>query len=466
MAPPGIPRLDAVAVDEPVLLVTALSALLAIVLFTLAPLRRVSDGSLARGLRSGSTGSGDDRTRHRTRSLLTAAQCAGAATLAIVAVMLTRSFVNLMAFDLGWQGRNVVSLQVDPMVVAEDRRPWYARVEWSDRLINQLERTPGIERAAITTQLPLTPEAASSTIARGRAKPAPQDPRWPAVVHQVTDGYFDLMAIQPVLGRLFDATDRFTSDQINRYQQPDHGVVVITEQTARTMWPGQRAVGQVLQLDRGGIWRGVVGVVGDIQFYAVGETPVLHVFVPWTQDSAWFRPYLFVRTAGAPAPMISSVREAVGRVTPKAEINEVVQLDDLVAFATAQPRFSSRLVATFGLLALGLAAVGIYGTLSYLVNARTREIGIRLALGAPRGRVLSNVIWRGMIPALGGGFVGVFLAVAFARTFGSLFFGVEPVDLSSFLGGSAALVVVAALAVWGPAVKAARVDPVRALRTE
>ena len=213
-------------------------------------------------------------------------------------------------------------------------------------------------------------------------------------------------------------------------------------------------------------WREVVGVVEDIQFYAVGEAPALHVFVPWTQHTTG-RPQLVVRAAGrrrrrSPPP----VREVVQSVEPGTKIDRVATLDTLVSRATAQPRFTSRLVAAFGALALLLAAVGIYGTLSYLVGARTREIGIRLALGAPRAGLMTHVLVRGLVPALAGGCIGLGLAVLLARTFRALLFGVEPLDAGSFAGGASLLLLVALAAALGPALRASRVDPASALRAD
>lgn len=467
-APPGIPRLDAVALDWPALVVAALSTLLALVFFTVAPLGRAARRELSGGLRAGSSGAGDDRGRQAARGALTIAQCAGAATLVILAVMLTRSFLKLTAFDLGWNARGVLSVQASPQRPSELRRPWFWRVGWSDRLIARLEATPGIERAAITSQVPLSPEPYPLTLARGRGKSATDGARWPGVSQKVTDGYFELMKIRLVSGRMFGAVDRFGEPQINQAQRTERGVAIVTEQTARTLWPGQPAVGQALWLpDIDNVtWREVVGVVEDIQFYTVGEEPALHVFVPWTQDSAAARPYVVVKANGAALSMTAAVREIIQAVEPGTEINEVSSLESLVDRATAQPRFTSQVVAAFGALALVLAAVGIYGALSYLVGARTREIGIRLALGASRASILSTVIWRGMAPAAAGGLIGLGLALALARTFRALLFEVEPLDLTSFSGGAVALVAVALAAALGPARRAARIDPVRALRTD
>jgi predicted permease len=406
-APPGIPRLDAIALDLPTLMVAVCSTALAVLIFTVAPLGRAPRTQLVEGLRAGSDGAGDSRSRQLSRSALTLAQCAGAATLVVLAVLLSRSFIKLMAVDLGWDAGGVLSMAVAPPVPRQLPRPWFRLVEVSDRLIARLETTPGIVRAAVTTQVPLSPDAFPSTLARGRGKGSTETTRWPVVQHNVTDGYFDLMDIRLVAGRPFSPSDRFTEPQVNRTAAAERGVAIVSEQTARAVWPGQSAIGQALWLpDIDGVtWREVVGVVEDIQFHAVGERPALHVFVPWTQMSIG-RVRLLVKGTSTGAALAPLVRQVVQEVEPGTRIDQVAALDALISRATAQPRFTTRLVAAFGALALMLAAVGIYGTLSYLVGSRVREIGIRLALGASRSRILSNVLWRGIGPALAGGVLG------------------------------------------------------------
>jgi putative ABC transport system permease protein len=211
-------------------------------------------------------------------------------------------------------------------------------------------------------------------------------------------------------------------------------------------------------------WREVIGVVEDIQFHAVGETPALHVFVPWTQTSTG-RPQLVVRStlSGGGA---ATVRQVVDSVEPGTRMDNITTLDALVGRATAQPRFTTRAVAAFGVLALLLAAVGIYGTLAYIVSARTREIGIRLALGASRRDIMSRVFSRGLVPAACGGLAGIGLAIALARAFQSLLFEIQPLDAGSVIAGSLLLLAVAVTAALGPARRASRVDPVQALRAE
>ena len=462
-APPGIPRLEAIAVDLPALAVATTSTLLAVVFFTVAP-GRMRRRHLVDGLRAGSSGAGDSTGQRVIRNALALAQCAGAATLVVLALILTRSFVKLMAVDLGWNPERVVSMRVAPPMPPRDLRPWPRYVDWSDRLVRRLEETPAIDRAAVTNQIPLMPpQAYSFTFARGRGKGASDDARWTGIQHSVTDGYFDTMDIRLVSGRTFDRGDRFTEAQLTGNAPRDQGVVIVTESTARMLWPGRPAVGEALWLPMFDSipWWEVIGVVEDIQFYSVGEAPVAHVFVPWTQYPIR-SPRLIVRGTAS----IATVREVVGAVHPGTHVEQIASLESLVSRATAQPRFTTRLVMSFALLALLLAAVGIYGTLSYVVGSRTREIGIRMALGASRGAIVIDVVRYGVIPAFAGGIVGLGAAFALVRTFRALLFGIEPVDPGSFAGGAIALLLVAHAAALGPALRASRVDPSVALRTE
>jgi hypothetical protein len=288
------------------------------------------------------------------------------------------------------------------------------------------------------------------------------------VLHNVTDGYFRLMGIRLISGRTFGATDRFTEAQLTGASaRPNPGVVVVTEQTARTLWPDRAALGEALWLPdfESGNWAEVVGVVEDIQFHAVGEAPALHVFVPWTRSPTG-RPRLLVKGSGDAAAIAPLVRTIARRVEPGTQMDQIVSLDALVSRATAQPRLTSAVVAAFGFLALVLAAVGIYGTQSYLVRARTREIGIRLALGAPPRSIVSRIVGRGLLPVIAGGAAGLALAAALARMFSALLFEVEPLDAGALTGGALILLLVAFAAALGPARRASRIDPVSTLRTD
>jgi putative ABC transport system permease protein len=465
-APPGIPRIEAVALDLPVLVVAAISTVLAAVVAAMAPLVAARRWDFTGGLRSGRTG--EAPRRQAVRTALTAAQCAGAVTLAILAVLLTRSFMKLTALDPGWDAARVLSLHASPPMPPELRRPWARYVEWSDRLVAQLESTPGIERAAITTQIPLSPQPYPATLARGRGTSGADPSRWPCVSHNVSDGYFEAMGIRVVAGRTFGRGDRFTALQlIDSSQRPERGTAMVSETAARTLWPGQSAIGQAIWLPDIDVvaWREVIGIVEDIQFHAVGESPVAHVFVPWTQFPSG-NPKLVVKGTGAAATLVPVVRQVLQAVEPGTHVDRVVPLEELASRATAQPRFTSRVVALFGALALVLAAVGLHGMLAYVVRARTREIGIRLALGAAPRAIVARILARALAPAAAGVVIGVAVAATLARTFRALFFEVAPLDAASYASGALLLLGVSLGAALGPAVAAARVDPATTLRAE
>lgn len=465
-APPGIPRLDSVVLDRSTLLVACSSTVFAIALFTVAPLRTGAPRNRLEALRSSSAGAGDRPARHAWRAAITVAQCAGAACLVVLALLLTRSFLELTAVDLGWEPAGVLTASVSPPMPPELRRPWFRYVEWSDRLVARLEATPGIERAAITTQIPFSPVSSIATIARGRQ--AADQARWPGVRHAVSDGYFDVMGIRLVQGRWFGGQDRFTEAQLNWANgRAASGVAIVSESTARTLWPGHSPLGEAIRLpDIDNVqWREVIGVVEDIQFSSVGETPALHVFTPWTQMSTG-GPQLVVKGTLDPAPLTAAVRDVIESVEPGTRVDRLATLETLVDRVTAQPRFTSRVVVGFSIVSLLVAAVGIYGTLSYLVAARTREIGIRLALGAPRTAISTSLLLRGLLPAVAGGIVGMGVAVLFARVFSAILFQTPALDLPSLAGGALLLTTVAILAAAGPALRAARVDPIVALRTD
>jgi putative ABC transport system permease protein len=467
-APPGIPRLEDVALDLPVLAVTTTSAVLAAIVAALAPLAALRGRrGLTPRLRAGLPGAGDAPSRGAFRTGLTVAQCAGAVALVALAIMLTRSFIKLTDVDPGWDAEGVLSLKVDPPMPPELRRPWARYVEWSDRVIARLEATPGLARAAITTQIPLSTQSHPATLARGRGAAAPNEPRFPCVAHSVSDGYFAAMDIRLAAGRSFGRQDRFSPAQLVDSSTWTSGVAVVTETTARTLWPDRPAIGEAIWLPdtENGKWREVVGVVEDIQFGAIAEAPGLHVFVPWTQYPTG-NPRLVVKGTGSGAAIAPLVREVVGAVEPGSRIEQVAALDALVERATAQPRFTSRTVVLFGVVALLLSAVGIHGTLACLVRARTREIGIRLALGASRRDILSRVLRRGLAPAAFGVVIGLALAIAIARAFRALLFEVAPLDPGSLAGGALLLLAIALAAALGPALGASRVDPSTTLRAD
>lgn len=468
-APAGIPRLDAVAIDAPVLALASGAMLVAVIAFVAVPLRRTMRSDWSQRLRSRSDNGVDGRGRRTVHASLTAAQCAGAAALVVLGVMFGRSFVKLASYELGWSAQDVVSLEAAPRMPRDLQRPWFARADWAERLVAALNAHPLVDAAAVTTQVPLTPAPTRYTLARGLGKNSSDEGRWSSIRHAVSSGYFELLGMRLVEGRPFGTEDWFTEAQMtDNAVRPARGTAIVSLRTARTLWPGESAVGRAIWLPDNDnvVWREVVGVVDDLQFTTVGETPALHVFVPWMQDSAAARIFVLVKTSGDAASALTAARDLVQATAPGSAVDEVLSLEALVSRATAQPRFTSRVVALFAFLGLLLAAVGIYGTLSYLVNRRTQEIGIRVALGASRRVVFADVIWRGMLPALAGGIVGLVAATGAARAVRALLFDIEPADPVSLVAGAAMLLAVALAAAVIPAHRAASVDPVHALRAD
>jgi putative ABC transport system permease protein len=333
-------------------------------------------------------------------------------------------------------------------------------------LLAQLRSRPEIQDAALTTQVPLS-TSYTDVIAEGKGRVDLEGPRWSSVRHSVTDGYFALLGIRLVEGRLFDTRDHFTSSQLGPAATNDRGVVVISESVARTLWPGRSAIGQSIRSPAGDnvAWREVIGIVNDIQFHAVGEAPAMHVFVPYSQ-SPIPAVRLLAKGSGNRAAMNAAIEQAIQAVAPGTRIDQVVSLDRLVSRATSQPRFTTRTVAAFGILALVLASIGIYGTLAFIVTARTREIAIRMSLGGSWGGILPDVLTRGLMPAVVGWLLGIVIASAIARAFASLFFQFEPLDVGSYAIGATLLLFASVAAAAAPAIHALRVDPATVLRAE
>lgn len=460
-APAGVPRLDAIAVDGVTLAWAALTTMGATFVFALTPLVQLQRRQVWSGLAGGARPATEGRRGVATARALTMAQAGGTAALVVLAVLLTRSLINLSAVDLGWQADDVTVVAVSVPSPQGLRRPWFWRVGWADRLLERLEATPGVSAAAVTTRSPLVPVATAS-VARGIDTRDVE--RWPATVHNVSDDYFSVLRLRLVEGRVFTDGDRFSEAVLTSATSTARGVAIVTRKTAQALWPGQPAVGQTLRLPDGDLaiaTREVVGVVDDIRFTTVGEEPALHVFVPWTQNSAGpIR--VVIKTTDTLS--VAALRAVFTNVEPGTLVESVDALRALVAQSTAAPRLTSRTVATFAGLALVLAAVGVYGMLAAAVAARTREIGVRVAIGATRARVAWLVVSRALLPAGAGAAAGLAAAAALARAFRALLFHTEPADPLAFGAGAAAVLVAITVAALGPIRRACTIDPATALR--
>jgi putative ABC transport system permease protein len=465
-APPGLPRVEDIAVDMPALAVALVATVSAALVCALVPLVGTRDRSLPGALSAGSARSGDTRVRRRVSTGLVALQSGAALALVVLAIVFGRSFLNLTAVDLGWRPERVLGLDVKPSMPANVRRPWFLYAQWAERLVARLEATPGIARAAITTVIPFDGRVIRAEIARGRTLVA-NEARWPVSLNIVSEGYRETVGLTLRRGRWFTADDRFDESVLTYAGPYPDGVAVVSESVARALWPGENPVGQQFRLP--GLGRGpfqtVVGVVADVRFASVAGEPALEVFQPWLQAPTGV-PRLLVRATSDAALIAPAVRAAVLAENPATGIDRVTPVESLVERATAPSRLIRNLIASLGLLALVLAAVGVFGALSMLVTAGARETAVRIALGASPSATMWSALARGLWPVCAGAAGGLLAAVLLVQGAQSLLFGFERVDAASLLTGAGVVLAVTFVACLAPALRAARTDPLNVLRAE
>jgi putative ABC transport system permease protein len=447
-----IPRVEEIAVDGWVLGFTMAAGLLTGLVFGAVPairsLRSDSNGSLKAGTRGSSASMG------RAAALFVVAEIAVAVLLVIGAGLLIRSFAELLRVDPGFRSEQIVTARITPPAVRypdETRtRALYAEV------LARVAALPGVQDVEAVSHLPLV-GGSSGFAFEVEGKPYVQGTGAPTTgEHAVTPGYLQVMGIPLREGRLLAPGDRDAP-----------AVAVINETMARDYWPGEKAVGKrlkpVWKVDG---WITVVGVVGDIKYSGLAKKVEPEIYRPFLQAPERDMS-LVVRTAVAdPTTLAASLRQAVASVDAMVPVSEIRTVDQLLARSVATPRVTTMLLALFAAVALTLAAIGIYGVLSYTVSRRTREIGVRMALGARRGDVLRMMMGHALLLAGLGTTAGVAAALATTRALDSLLFGVSRTDMLTFAIVPVLLLIVAVIAAYVPASRATRVDPMIALRLE
>jgi predicted permease len=477
MAPPE-PRLNEAGMNAALLLFAIGACLASTVLVGVIPALQSARATRAGALRlqaRGMAGSGGT-----LRRLLIAGEVTVVVLLLTTAVLFARSFVRLRGVDLGFAPRQVLSVEtrwpVGRFPPSPAARPWPRVQRAVDELIAAIQSVPGVEAAGLMTDLPLTGEPFSASVWRAdapgasglTAPPAPRD-RWKADLSIVTAGYFPAMSIRFVRGRNFIDADRFSEAQLNNAAAPRAGVAVINAAFASRYFPDADPIGQTVVLSEDqtfGSSRTIVGVVSDVRGRKVAEEPRPVIFLPHAQHPDVFRPAIAIRSSLPPDAIVGAIRERIRAFDSQLLVMRTRPMDEIVSGALSRPRFNLLLIGSFALIALGLAAVGIYGVVAFLVTQRTREIGIRMALGARAGDVLRLVFRDGLAPVVLGGAVGMIAAFAATRGIRSMLFGVTPLDPVSFAAAPALLAAVALLACYLPARRATRVDPLVALRDE
>jgi putative ABC transport system permease protein len=456
LGPRNLPRLDEVGVDRGVLLYTALVTLASGFLFGLAPALQIVRARLAATL-SGSAPGATDHEGRRLRNALVVGEFALAVMLLCGAGLLVRSLARLEDVSPGVDTRNVLTASITlPQARYADgaKRAAYFR-----RLVEDVGRLPGVEAASVSMALP--PNLLVMTnpyVVEGRPPQAGQSP--PAVPQlMISPGYFRALGVPLLRGRDFTDADVPDAPQ----------VMIINEPMARQLFPREDAVGRKIQTgqyDPRNPWTTIVGVVGDVRYTGLDQAPEPTMYTPYAQDSWWPTMYLAVRSPLGPEALLDEVRGAVAAIDPDIALAQVGTMDDLLGRSVAEPRFRAILLGLFAAVALLLAVVGIYGLVAYDVGRRTREIGIRMALGARRADVLSLVLRQGMALAAMGIGLGLVGAFALCRALAGILFGVTPVDPPSFAVATLAMGAVALAGCLVPARRAARVDPMVAMRSE
>jgi putative ABC transport system permease protein len=463
--PADIPRLDTTELDLRVLVFAVGVSFLTGIAFGLAPAVQASAPDLNRGLRESERGSTAGAGRHRLRRLLMASEVALALVLLVGAGLMIRTFVALRGVDPGFHPDHVltavVSVTGSPAAAPGRRLAFYRDV------LERVRAVPGVVSAGAINHLPLAGDVWGWPFAvEGRPRPAVgESPS--AIFRVVLPGYFEAMKLALVRGR--DFTDR---DALGA-----PGVVIVNEWMARRHWPGEDPIGRRItfdDLDKNPQWITVVGVARDAARSDWAAPPEEEMYLPLLQSKGYLESpaphYTYVtvvaRTRSEPAALVPALREAVRSADRSVTLSEVQTMDEVIARSTASPRFYLLLLGSFAAVALALAAIGIYGVMSYSVARRSTEIGIRMALGARSGDVLRLVMREAVGVVAIGASIGLAVALLLTRLMGALLYGVGAADPVTFAVVCAVLAMVALLATYVPARRAIRVDPLKALRAE
>jgi putative ABC transport system permease protein len=444
----ALPLLSDVRIDGSALAWTLLVAVAVAMLFGVVPGLKISSGKLHESLKEAGPATSEGKKHERVRAALVILEVALACVLLVVAGLLLRSFLRLLDVNLGFQPARAAAIKVD----YDDGDSAAKRIVIFRRILSHIEAIPGVEAAGMVDYLPLGrnrewgPVKVKGKLYRRGEAPDP-------LVYVVTPGFFRAMGMRLIDGRDFSWEDSPTGEK----------VIIIDEALARALWPNGNALGHIVAAGPGE--EVVIGVVADVHETSVEGTAGWQVYYPTAQA----RPAgaeLVVRTKLPPDTLAASVVRTLRQLNPNQPAAAFQPIQQIVDHAVSPRRFFMLLVTSFGLFGLILASLGIYGVISYSVTRRTHEIGIRLALGAQKRDVLRMVVGQGLKLVLAGAAIGIVGGLALSRFLTSLLYGVEPTDPLTFVAVSLILIAVALAACYIPARRAAKVDPMVALRDE
>jgi len=472
--PQGTPRIEEIGIDATVLGVTLLVSLLAGLLFGIIPTLRYNTSWLAAALKEGGRSNTTGRRRFRLRSVLVGAQVALALVLLVGSGLMVRSYGSLLAVDPGFDPDSVLTFRL--ALNANDYPGEEAPAQFIQRVIDSLEGMPGVTAVSAVSGLPLAGGASGQGYSIEDAPLGEGDLPPVHFFKYAAAGYFETMRIPLVAGRTFERTDH----------EERRNAVIVNESFARLYWPNEDPIGRRIQ--QGGAaqpnpeaWYSIVGVVGDVRDRQLENEPIAMVYNPLVailrEDEEGNRtspgwgnnvrnPHFAVRTSGNPSSLAEPIRQRIWDLDPNLPIAGVRSMEEIVDEAMAQKSFTMMLLLVGSAGALLIGAVGIYGVISYLVAQQTREIGVRMALGARTGDICRMVLGRSLLITSIGMAFGVAGAWYLTRFMASLLFGINPLDPATFGAVIATLLVVASLAAYLPARRASRIDPLEALRQE
>jgi putative ABC transport system permease protein len=452
LLPDDLPRIHAIQVDGWVLCFTLLLSVLVSLLFGLGPAIQATSVNLADGLKEGTRGNSDASGR-RMRGALIVSEVALAVVLLTGAGLLMRSFLELQNVSPGFRVHGILTASVALPQSQYTKPEQWAR--FSDQAVERIKTLPGVAGAAVGMGLPMSGDRINLAFGIDGRPQAPED-HVSANYASVSRGYFQLFGIPLLRGRIFDDRDTAASQKI----------AIVSEAFALRYFPDEQAIGKHLTFgfpERAS--REIVGIVGDVRQVSLDAPTEPEMYVPFEQSPLWGMNFV-VRTGGDSAALASAVRERIREGDKDLPVADVQPMTVYLRESMAQPRFRTLLVGLFGIVALVLAAVGIYGVISYTVAQRTQEIGLRMALGAEPREVLGLVVGQGMKLVLVGLAAGLLGAFGLTRVFSSLLFGITPGDPLTYFGTVFLLTVLSLLACYIPARRAMRVDPLVALRYE
>ncbi len=444
----SIPLLGGVQVDGRVAGFTLVIAVLTGLMFGLAPAFQVPALALHDSLKDSNRGSSEGKRHSWIRGALVVSEIAFACVLLVGAGLLIRSFLRVLDVNMGFQPERAAAMRIDPS--SQYSTPAQRSAYFSEAL-RLAKSVPGIDSAGLTDVLPLDGDRNWGVSGKGQVYPEGQGPE--AYVRIVSDGYLRAMGIPLRAGRDFTERDTPSSEQ----------VIIVNETLARTLWPGQNPIGQMMTQDGG---RRVVGIVGDVRHLALEKGAGGEIYLPIRQTGDYSAVYLVVRTTLPPSGLAAAVRASLRQIDPNLPGNDFRTVQQLVDRSVSPRRFIVLLLAGFSGFALILASLGIYGVISYSVSQRTQEIGIRMALGASARALQTGILGQTLGLAAIGMAVGGVASWILARALSGLLFGVTSGDPVTFVAMLAMITVVAGLAGYVPARRASRIDPMVALRAD